>query len=258
MKRAAAVDVAGDHVGILAGSTIDASGKAGGGTIKVGGDFHGEGDTPTASRTIVQSDTSLKANATDNGDGGHVTVWADDHTDFAGTIEARGGAERRQRRLRRNLRQADAERQRNGRCLGLAWHTAALGFSILTTSRFPPAATPMNPATPTSPAPTTAQWLTSPASRPTSTPATTVIITTGSGGTNFQAGDITVANSISKTAGGNATLTLSAYREHNNKQRRHHQRLFRSCPECRAGFRHRRHQRPDQIGRQHYQYGGDI
>ena len=35
-------------------------------------------------------------------------------------------------------------------------------------------------------------------------------VTTGSGGANTQAGDITVANAIAKTAGGKATLALTA------------------------------------------------
>ncbi len=39
-----------------------------------------------------------------------------------------------------------------------------------------------------------------------------VTITTGSGGTNSQAGDIEVASNISKTAGGDASLTLQAFR----------------------------------------------
>jgi hypothetical protein len=41
---------------------------------------------------------------------------------------------------------------------------------------------------------------------------TSVTVATGSGGVNSQAGDIEVASSISKTAGGNASLTLQAYR----------------------------------------------
>ena len=47
------ISVLGDHVGILSGSLIDASGDAGGGTIKIGGDFHGQGTTPTALNTVV-------------------------------------------------------------------------------------------------------------------------------------------------------------------------------------------------------------
>jgi filamentous hemagglutinin family protein len=86
------IQVLGDNVGILTGSKIDASGDAGGGTIRIGGDFHGAGTTPTALHTIVESGTTTLANAVTNGTGGKVTVWADDWTNFAGDIEAKGGA----------------------------------------------------------------------------------------------------------------------------------------------------------------------
>ena len=80
-----------DWVGIKSGATLDASGNAGGGTIKVGGDFHGQGTTPTASQTIVEGSTNLYANATGFGKGGNVAVWSDNNTSFSGNIEAKGG-----------------------------------------------------------------------------------------------------------------------------------------------------------------------
>ena len=86
------ITVTGDHVGILPGALIDASGDAGGGTIKIGGDFHGEGTTPTALATVVQSGALIDADALTTGNGGTVAVWADDYTNFAGNISARGGA----------------------------------------------------------------------------------------------------------------------------------------------------------------------
>ena len=86
------ISVLGDNVGILSGSTIDASGDAGGGYIKIGGDFHGAGTTPTALDTVVQSGSLISADALTSGNGGSVAVWADNYTDFAGTISAHGGA----------------------------------------------------------------------------------------------------------------------------------------------------------------------
>jgi len=80
-----------DNVGILSGASINASGASGGGTLQIGGDFHGQGATPTALNTVVQSNTILAVNATNNGNGGKVTVWSDGSTDFAGTIQAKGG-----------------------------------------------------------------------------------------------------------------------------------------------------------------------
>ncbi|HUT30764.1 MAG TPA: filamentous hemagglutinin N-terminal domain-containing protein [Sedimentisphaerales bacterium] len=87
------VEVLGDRVGLVDAAEIDASGSDGGGTVLVGGDYQGSGDVPTASRTYVSTDSSIKADATANGDGGEVIVWADEVTRFYGDISARGGTE---------------------------------------------------------------------------------------------------------------------------------------------------------------------
>ena len=55
--------------------------------------YQGKGDIPTASRTYVGPDSTIKADATENGDGGKVIVWSDEITGFYGDISARGGAE---------------------------------------------------------------------------------------------------------------------------------------------------------------------
>jgi len=67
---------------------LDASGDTGGGIIQIGGDFHGAGVTPTALVTDVQQGAVIEANAANSGDGGDVTVWADQNTAFNGTIQA--------------------------------------------------------------------------------------------------------------------------------------------------------------------------
>jgi filamentous hemagglutinin family protein len=87
------VEVLGDRVGLVDAAEIDVSGSGGGGKVLVGGDYQGSGDVPTASRTYVSTDSTIKADATDNGDGGRVIVWADEITRFYGDISARGGAE---------------------------------------------------------------------------------------------------------------------------------------------------------------------
>ncbi|MDZ7827051.1 MAG: filamentous hemagglutinin N-terminal domain-containing protein [Gammaproteobacteria bacterium] len=83
------VQVLGDRVAVS--GEIDASGADGGGEILVGGDFQGKGDTQTAKKTYVGPDAELKADATEEGDGGRVIVWADDATQFFGSLSARGG-----------------------------------------------------------------------------------------------------------------------------------------------------------------------
>ena len=62
-----------------------------GGSIKIGGDYLGTGDTPTANTTIVESGALILNDAYDTGDGGRTIIWANDTTRFAGTIFARGG-----------------------------------------------------------------------------------------------------------------------------------------------------------------------
>jgi filamentous hemagglutinin family protein len=89
--RGGAVLVTGERVGVLAGAKIDASGPAGGGEILVGGDFQGANPEVRNSRvTLVARDATLRADATTQGGGGRVIVWADDTTVFNGTLTATG------------------------------------------------------------------------------------------------------------------------------------------------------------------------
>ncbi len=91
----------------LTGASIDVSGRAGGGTALIGGDWGG-GDpgkglinnssaklesfaVPTASTVTVDAGTTINASAIDSGNGGKVVLWADDVMKYAGTILAKGG-----------------------------------------------------------------------------------------------------------------------------------------------------------------------
>ncbi len=89
--RGGRVDVFGDRV-VIDGATIDASGDFGGGVIRIGGDYQGQGLSPTSSVTLVTPDSLIKADALLAGRGGRVIVWGDQFTGFAGYISARGGA----------------------------------------------------------------------------------------------------------------------------------------------------------------------
>jgi filamentous hemagglutinin family protein len=87
------VEVLGNRVAVMDDASIDVSGSNGGGTIKVGGDYQGKNpDVQNSQITYFGQNASLKSNATDNGDGGKVIVWADDTTRAYGAIEAKGGA----------------------------------------------------------------------------------------------------------------------------------------------------------------------
>lgn len=85
-----AIDALGERVGLL-GAALDASGTAGGGSVRIGGDYQGAGPVPNAKRTVVDESSTIDANALENGDGGRVVVWADEATQFLGNISARGG-----------------------------------------------------------------------------------------------------------------------------------------------------------------------
>ena len=83
------IQILGNRVGLF-GATLDASGDWGGGNIFIGGDFGGLGTLPTAQQTVVDARTSIFADALQSGDGGRVSIWADDTTQFFGHIRARG------------------------------------------------------------------------------------------------------------------------------------------------------------------------
>ena len=85
-----AIDVLGDRVGLL-NANINASGTAGGGSLRIGGDFQGTGPVANAERTYIDATSTITANALENGNGGRVIVWADEATQFLGNISARGG-----------------------------------------------------------------------------------------------------------------------------------------------------------------------
>lgn len=84
------VNILGEKVGLV-GTRVNASGTNGGGRVLVGGDYKGQGEVPTAKRTYVSPDSTIRADALEEGNGGKVVVWADENTAFYGDISARGG-----------------------------------------------------------------------------------------------------------------------------------------------------------------------
>jgi filamentous hemagglutinin family protein len=90
--KGGAITVTGRNIR-LKGATLDASGAAGGGTIRVGGGYQGKGDLQRAATTSVDRKTRIRADATHEGDGGDVVLWSDEKTSFRGRIRASGGPE---------------------------------------------------------------------------------------------------------------------------------------------------------------------
>lgn len=98
--------VTGDAVTLTETAALDVSGPSGGGTVHVGGAYQGaavespvlksaaapdSAPLPTSKLTYVARGATIKANATESGDGGEAVVWSDGDTLFYGTLEARGG-----------------------------------------------------------------------------------------------------------------------------------------------------------------------
>jgi filamentous hemagglutinin family protein len=87
------IQALGNEVQVTAGAVLDASGANGGGTVLVGGDAHGANpNVQNAQTTYVDAAATIKADATQNGNGGKVVVWSDNATQFNGNISAQGGA----------------------------------------------------------------------------------------------------------------------------------------------------------------------
>ena len=88
------IELTGHTLALQDSARLDASGPAGGGTVLVGGGASGaDAQVPNAAVTMMQPGATITASATERGDGGRVVLWADQGTQFAGRISARGGAQ---------------------------------------------------------------------------------------------------------------------------------------------------------------------
>ncbi|MEA5462281.1 CHAT domain-containing protein [Leptothoe sp. PORK10 BA2] len=84
------IAILGDRIALV-DAQINADGISQGGQIYIGGNYQGAGPLPNATRTVVNSGTTLSANGIHHGDGGEIIIWADQATAFRGDIQARGG-----------------------------------------------------------------------------------------------------------------------------------------------------------------------
>ncbi len=90
--RGGGIAVLGNQVAVTDQALVDASGRIAGGNIRIGGDFQGKNpDVSNAEKTFLGPEASLRADATDTGNGGRIIVWADNQTQAYGSISARGG-----------------------------------------------------------------------------------------------------------------------------------------------------------------------
>ncbi len=93
--KGGSIDLFADRVQLNSTSVLDASGQAGGGAIRVGGDYQGSNpDAYNARVTLVKAGAQLRADTLSaDGDGGKVIVWSDGTTKYSGDISAKGGSQ---------------------------------------------------------------------------------------------------------------------------------------------------------------------
>lgn len=88
------IRILGDKVALTDDAQVDASGDTGGGTVLIGGGRQGQNsEVRNASATRVETETKVSANATGQGDGGKIVVFADDTANIRGSLSASGGPE---------------------------------------------------------------------------------------------------------------------------------------------------------------------
>lgn len=85
------IKVLAKNIEIAGTATLYADGLNGGGTILIGGHIQGKGKEQNAKNVSVEKNAVLSANAIHSGNGGTIVVWADDATQFHGSISAKGG-----------------------------------------------------------------------------------------------------------------------------------------------------------------------
>ncbi|MDB9524544.1 CHAT domain-containing protein [Oscillatoria sp. CS-180] len=90
--RGGSIYLLGQQVSLL-NANVDASGSFGGGSLRIGGEFQGQGRVPNARFTLVDEVSTLQADSLATGDGGSIVVWADDTTQFLGSASVRGAEE---------------------------------------------------------------------------------------------------------------------------------------------------------------------
>src|SRR3990167_6572815 len=211
-EKGGKVHVLGAQVALADNTNINVSGDIGGGEILIGGDYQGKNPLIlNAKHTFIYPDVNLFADAVTLGSGGKVIAWANDATYFYGNIFARGGA------LGGNGGFVETSGKEYLAAMGSVNASAQRGEAG--TWLLDPANVTLSTATTAngsfdSSSPNTFNTSANNATANVNTimsslnSGTSVTILTTPGGT--QTGNITVNSAISKTAGGNATLTLTA------------------------------------------------
>ena len=190
--RGGRVQITGDQVQLASGSSIDVSGRSGGGTVLIGGGAQGKNPAVQNALTTFMADgATIRADALERGHGGKVILWADDSTVVHGSISARGGLQG-----------------------GNGGFVETSGKVALDVSRSDISAAAAQGRA--------GHWLLDPTDYVIDAPQAASIQSSLEGGTSVeiatasvgaQLGDLTIAAPISKGSGSFATLTLTAHHD---------------------------------------------
>lgn len=194
---AGAVRMTANDVRLAAGSVTDVSG-AKAGTVEIGGGWQGAGDLAHAKNVTVERGAALRADAAAaDAAGGTVAVWSDGMTKFAGEITARGkgtGAGGAVETSGKKVQITGAVNASSEAGKGGEWLIDPGDIEVKTRAAGDPEAGSQADV----------QTVTNSLNGGTSVTIQTADLT----GTNDNS--ITVSNAITKTAGGDATLSLKA------------------------------------------------
>ncbi len=207
----------GENITLKAGSSLNASGATGGGTVLVGGDWQGSngGTNPMRQATEVTMETgaTIDASATRDGNGGKVVLWSDVNnaaslTTVRGAVSAKGAANGTGGQIETSGHGLDVEGSAVDAGPGGNWLLDPYNVTISS------AGADANGAGVTAGAGGT--WApTATGSNISNTTINTALnngqnVTITTSGPGAEAGNITVDGAINKTAGANANLTLNA------------------------------------------------
>jgi filamentous hemagglutinin family protein len=211
----------GYQVGLVNAAQVDASGATGGGTVNIGGSQQGAGPLASSRAVFIGEDARVDASATNNGNGGTVIVYADEAARIYGHLSARGGAqggnggfiETSGKQYLDVLRTPDATALA-GR--GGEWLIDPNNILIVTAAGTCANLLGCAPGPNWATTNDSAQLGVNLINNALNT-GQSVTVTTTTNGANTQPGNITfqAGANIAKTAGGDATVTLSAHNDIN-------------------------------------------
>ncbi len=84
------ITILADKIEIGDGSYVTAAGDAGGGTIKIGGNYQGGSGLPTSDMVFISEHVILNAGSRRSGKGGTIILWSDTNTRFYGHGDVSG------------------------------------------------------------------------------------------------------------------------------------------------------------------------